>query len=424
MSVNASWPEAKKSIAAIPAAKLHVLQLEPIKQKVGDRWPRLSLLVHTLFENALKRAQGPRDHFVQVDELSYLVTFHGRSLHETNLACAAIAQEVCARLFGEGAEAVSVRSVVGEVPEDQVRSILEPHAIAALLERTGSASVTTKNSEDAEAWQTKDALEAQLPGDAVIRAHRVMESINRKARFLPLWDLKKHTSSALIFCPAIPTRMQNGNLHGVSAGAIAPKEAGDFIVNLEMTLLRAAGEYAQRIQAAHKICAVGAGVSYETLSALHARVRYITALRAIETSPNCPLILKIEDIPQGVHVARLWEIMAMLAAPHVRLMVEFSDRIPQLDVPLGVAGIGAVLPQNCPVSNARTILKSISNRVLGQHAFEFVSGLDTPILAGLAEEYHLRFGMGAALDKAHQYTGLEAIPDLPLRSATSCEVEV
>src|SRR3569833_3335773 len=44
----------------LPAAKLHVLQLAPIKEKIGDRWPRMSLLVHTLFENALRHAQGPQ----------------------------------------------------------------------------------------------------------------------------------------------------------------------------------------------------------------------------------------------------------------------------------------------------------------------------------------------------------------------------
>ena len=27
----------------LPAAKLHVLQLEPIKEKIGDRWPRMSV---------------------------------------------------------------------------------------------------------------------------------------------------------------------------------------------------------------------------------------------------------------------------------------------------------------------------------------------------------------------------------------------
>lgn len=413
MGVNASWQQ--PAAAAIPAAKLHVLQLEPIKEKVGDRWPRLSVLVHTLFENALKRAQGPLDHFVQVGELSYVVTFHGSSVQEAAIACAAVAQEVCQRLFGEGAEEVCVRSVVGEVPEDQVRSLLQPHAICALLEQTGRESLVTKKDADVQAQQAKDALEAQLPGEAVIRAHRFMEAINRKARFLPLWDLKKQTSSALLLCPVAPWRTPEGDQQGMHAVALAPGEAVDFVANLELTLLRAAGEYAQRIQAAQKICAVGAGVSYETLSTLHGRVRYITALKTIHTSPNCPLLLKIEDIPQGVHIGRLWDIMAMLAAPHVRLLVEFPYPVPPLDVPLGVAGIGAVLPRGCPVDRAKAILKSIPNSVLRQHAFGFVSGLDTPALTSLAEDHHLRFGMGAALDQAHQYTGLEAIPDLPLQ---------
>lgn len=34
----------------MPAAKLHMLQLEPIKAKLGAKWEKLSALVHTLFE--------------------------------------------------------------------------------------------------------------------------------------------------------------------------------------------------------------------------------------------------------------------------------------------------------------------------------------------------------------------------------------
>src|SRR4051812_7199538 len=101
----------------LPAAKLHVLQLEPIKAQLGDRWPRMSLLVHSLFEKSLRHSQGPLDHFVKVDELSYVVTFHDRSPQEAMVTCAAIAREVCEHLFGEGVEEVSVRSVVGEVSE-------------------------------------------------------------------------------------------------------------------------------------------------------------------------------------------------------------------------------------------------------------------------------------------------------------------
>ena len=39
---------------AVSTAKLHILQLEPIKEKLGDRWSRLSDLVHKLFEKTLK----------------------------------------------------------------------------------------------------------------------------------------------------------------------------------------------------------------------------------------------------------------------------------------------------------------------------------------------------------------------------------
>ena len=42
------------------AAKLHVLNLAPIKERLGEKWPKLSGLVHKLFETALREAQGPR----------------------------------------------------------------------------------------------------------------------------------------------------------------------------------------------------------------------------------------------------------------------------------------------------------------------------------------------------------------------------
>src|SRR4029078_3716969 len=98
----------------IAAAKLHVLQLEPIKEKLGERWERLSELVHKLFERTLARAQGPRDHFVETGELSYIVTFHDLSPEEAGLACASVADAVCKLLFGDGGRDIAVRRPVGQ----------------------------------------------------------------------------------------------------------------------------------------------------------------------------------------------------------------------------------------------------------------------------------------------------------------------
>src|ERR1700709_2518077 len=74
MSDPAQKPQTASGAAQVSAAKLHVLQLGPIKDRLGDKWPKLSGLVHQLFEAAIRTAQGPRDHFVRLDELSYVVT--------------------------------------------------------------------------------------------------------------------------------------------------------------------------------------------------------------------------------------------------------------------------------------------------------------------------------------------------------------
>jgi hypothetical protein len=398
--------------ATLPAAKLHVLQLEPIKEKIGDRWPRMSLLVHTLFEKALRHAQGPQDHFIKVGELSYVVTFHGSTPEEAAIACTGIAREVCEHLFGEGVETASVRSVVGEVSADQLAHDCE--AVAELLEQTGLENVVTKSEAGLTSEQQPAQLDANSPGHAMMEAHQFVGQLGRKLGFFPLWDLKKQASSALLLSPLALTGRNGYEPHSIHGSVAAPHGPDGVLAKLELRLLRAAGEYAQRVHASQKVCAVGAGVSYDTLSSLSGRVRYITTLKEIRTSPVCPLLLKIEDIPQGVHLGRLGEIMNMVTVPNVRFLLEFTDRIPEFEFRMGAAGIGAVLPDDCPAWQAESILKSMPNRLLGQHAFGFLRGLHSSPLTRLAAHYDLRFGLGAALDGAHRYTGLEAVPDFPL----------
>jgi hypothetical protein len=108
---NAGWDDFYTASAshAVSTAKLHILQLEPIKEKLGDRWSRLSDLVHKLFEKTLKHAQGQGDHFIQSGELSYIVTFRELAPEEAGLVCAAVAREVCKLLFGKPAQRYAFR---------------------------------------------------------------------------------------------------------------------------------------------------------------------------------------------------------------------------------------------------------------------------------------------------------------------------
>src|ERR1051326_6186043 len=94
--MGVGWEETAQTVTgAVPTAKLHVLGLSPLKDKLGPKWERLSDLVHKLFERAIAKAQRPGDHFVVLDELSYAVTFSNLSLDQADLVCATIAREVC-----------------------------------------------------------------------------------------------------------------------------------------------------------------------------------------------------------------------------------------------------------------------------------------------------------------------------------------
>ena len=129
--------------AQTAAAKLHVLNLGPIKDRLGEKWPKLSGLVHKLFETALRDAQGPRDHFVLVDELCYVVTFHGLTFHEATIACTSVAQKVCEKLFGGTGTHVAVRALVGQLAEDVLGAQFQDgrHIAAHLELKIGRAHV-------------------------------------------------------------------------------------------------------------------------------------------------------------------------------------------------------------------------------------------------------------------------------------------
>ncbi|HWC63322.1 MAG TPA: hypothetical protein VG501_06855, partial [Rhizomicrobium sp.] len=290
--------ENKRAIdAAVSAAKLHVLDLEPIKAQVGEKWPRLSDLVHALFERALKRTQGPLDRFLPAGELAYVVTFHGRSGEEAEIMCRAVAWEVCELLFGEGAGDISVRCVVGTLPLSQLSERSDAGMLADLLEKTGGETLVSKT------------------------AKPRLFSPRYPAEFFPFWDLERGTSSFLFLTPIlVGQRRQATSFRRMLAPPAPQQTEEDNIAELEIRLLQAAGGYAERVQAAGKVCAIAAGVSWETLSVLHTRIRYITALKSIVPQPNCPLLVKIQDVPIGILLGRLAEMTAMLSRIGVRVL--------------------------------------------------------------------------------------------------------
>jgi len=187
------------------------------------------------------------------------------------------------------------------------------------------------------------------------------------------------------------------------------------IVDAEITLLMTAHAYSHRLHLAGKVCALGVGVSFETLLGFHNRIRYITALKSLTIPPECPILLKIEDVPDGTPLGKAAEIIAMLAVPNVRFTLQYrsAQTAPKVDIRLGAAGMGIALPHHCDLLLASIFMKKLVSAFAEQRGFIFVEGLDTQELLAAAQSCGVRFGTGQALGKLW-FSGEDPLPHFPL----------
>jgi hypothetical protein len=402
--------------AQTSAAKLHVLNLAPIKERLGEKWPKLSGLVHKLFETALRDAQGPRDHFVLVDELCYVVTFHGLTFHEATVACTSVAQKVCEKLFGGTGTEVAVRALVGQLADDVLAvHFQDGQHIAAHLELNAREIVVKSDPSRKPPRVTRVTPGADdadwLPADTIDKARAGMLALGQEIGFFPVWELGRKKSSCL-FVSLYP--QQGTPKIGCTRQLLATWPAK--IVDAEITMLMIAHAYAHRLHQAGKVCALGAAVSFETLTGFHNRIRVITALKSLKIPPEGRLLLKIEDVPQGTPLGKLAEIIAMLAVPNVRFTVQFRNcqALPgEVDIRLGAAGLGFALPNQYDAGLATIFMKRLTHAFPG---FVFVEGLDTLELAAAAQACGVRFGTGQAVSRMW-FSGDEKLPVFPLHQA-------
>ncbi|WP_085122146.1 hypothetical protein [Tistlia consotensis] len=102
----------------VPGGRVHLLNLEPIKARLGDRWPNARDRVRRTIETELQGRLGRHDFFSHSGENGYVIVFGDCSEAEAKLKIALLAEAALAKLFGgkeaEELRALAVRSVVTE----------------------------------------------------------------------------------------------------------------------------------------------------------------------------------------------------------------------------------------------------------------------------------------------------------------------
>ena len=408
--------------ASVPAAKLQVLGLAPIKRKLGDKWDRLSDLVHKLFERAIANAQGPNDHFIILDELSYVVTFGNLSLQQTNLMCASIARDVCEHLFGDKIDEVSVRTIIAEVVAPD-RAIDAGANLDAALERDGVETIHTHSVQSepsrpaAQVSENRPTPAASLV-EPISAAHALLAEKGLKLGLFPMWELKKGASNSLFL-----TAFSGNGVSALTTGTSRLLGAEAPIIDIEISHLCAAAAYAARVRAENKVCALAVGVSYDTLGCFRSRIRYMAALQAMAFPSSNPLLVRIEQIPEGAPQGRIAEFVAMLTPKNVRVTLEFCSlaSLRRVDIRLGATALGGTLPANADRVLALETAERLVQKAMAQKAFSYLENLDSPEHLAVANRANIRFGRGLALNTRH-FSGLEPVPAFPLAMAPAGSV--
>jgi hypothetical protein len=407
-----SEPPIANPYQQLSAAKLQVMHLDSIKERLGPKWEKLAELVHKLFEKAIREAIGPGDHFIRLDEMSYAVTFRELSLTQATAMCTAIAQQVCEKLFGGSGAEIMVRALVGKLSHEILAGHFhDDNQISALLVLNGKEIMVRSAAEGAANAEADASTIVSQPLGTIHRARDKLLPLDLELGFFPVWDLERGRSSSVhISAYAAHGRRKISCTRQLLSGY------ADRVVDAEITLLHTAHAYAHRVRAAGKVCAVGAGVSYETLAQLASRNRYVAALRCLSPLPECPILLKVENIPPGIPLGSLAQFISLLAIPNMRFTLQFQSReaLPaRINIRLGAIGIGCPVPHGFDNKKVGALIKTLNDVFAEQKGFTFLEDLDTVALVMAALVGGVRFGAGFGISTAW-LTGAENVPHFPL----------
>jgi hypothetical protein len=328
--------------------------------------------------------------------------------------CASIAREVCEHLFGDKIDEVSVRTIIAEVvAPDRPIDAHKSAYLEAALERDGVETIHTHCAPSEPPKPAAPAAEshpapAASVSEPIAAAHALLAQKGLKLGLFPMWELKKGASNSLFL-----TAFTGNGTGALSTGTSRLLAAEAQIVDIEISHLLAAAAYAARMRAEQKVCAVAVGVSYNTLGSFRSRIRYMAALQAAVFPSSNPLLVRIEQIPEGAPDGRIAEFAAMLTPKNVRVSLEFCSlaTLRRIDIRLGVMAMGGTLPADHVL--AQETAERLIQKTMIQKSFSFLENLDSPQHLALANRANIRFGRGLALSNRH-FSGLEPVPAFPL----------
>ncbi|MCC5997297.1 MAG: hypothetical protein JJU18_13115 [Oceanicaulis sp.] len=289
----------------LEATQIEFINLDPLRERYGDRWPKVRARIFDVCEAFVNRRIAPGDLALRADSGFLVLPGPGRA-EAASVFTARIERELQTFFLGvEHLQSVSVSAALSPLPASALFEALESpglEAAAAAHEAERPAPcqpVPRKSAGPAEALA--------LPDFSLI--------------FEPVWTAE---TGFVALHAALPLGLSAAGVAGASGHALAPSQGGAAMrMELDRRVLKAAARVLHARPAGAR-GVLAAPVHYETLAMLKCRLPYLAAFSALGEDERKSLMAFVRAAPFDAPYSRLTEVCRSAKALFPRVIIEID----------------------------------------------------------------------------------------------------
>ena len=302
----------KTAADALVAGNIQMLGFDSLKERFGDQWEAMRAKVHLLSESVIKKLVAPEDVFVLLPNDQYIVLFGNSDHAKAAVVAKKIVEEVSAKLAGAGAgaDAVSVRALVLEVPTTGDKPLQTIEGLGETVEET------QRKAEEADAAAVVDAQDKLA------------------MRYWPVANVKKKLVSAYQCELHVPAE------HDLDLDLEQGSETGAMEAAIDGMTMELAGKALQEAYEKNWRAFMVVPVHSETLSVKVFREKYIEVCKELPEVSSKRLLLLVKGLPDDVPQGRIHTLFGYVGAFVAGFVGHFSLEFDRAEQLLGARMLG------------------------------------------------------------------------------------
>ncbi len=365
---------------------VHLLGLESLQARLGNRWVTVAERVHQLTEKLLEQKLGPGDAWFRHGPEAYVVVFSHLGPDQARLICAKMLEELQKLLLGDAdTESIIVHTAVQELGSEmmfapaKLKDMLDAAVAQQRRNMAGDREISGATAAAASSHTTLSTWAGPL-----------------EVKYRPAWDARQQVLSIYI---ARCSRPRRGRMPAWGYECQDDPADPHQILQTDMAIIRHALDTALELYDNRFRFFLSLPIHFETLAVLTRRREMVALLQTIPAHLRAFMTYHLSGVPAGVPAGRLAEMVSTLR-PFGRTIMVVVD-IHGNDLP-AVAASGAriaslLLPAGVSAERLRPELLRFGAAAAKLRLHVSVEGVEDVAMEKLCEEAGVAFLAGGLI---------------------------